>query len=127
MGGSGGSGSYTGGGGSGAGGGGGGVGGGGGASGANPCILILDTNLFGPVPGVADQLASGDPLEIRLAGTAPAQVGVFASSQGSAQVGSIAGLRQLPTLIECLANGVAYTGTVIAVNGPDIQIRIENA
>lgn len=124
MGGSGGSGVYTGGGGSGSGGLGGGAGG---AGGVDACALSFETSLFSPVPGIADQLSAGDPLNIRMVGAAPAQVGVFAPTVGGAQAGSVAGVRQLPQLIECLESGVGYSGVVLSVSGPNIRIRIDNA
>lgn len=99
----------------------------GGSGGSDACALVLESQLFGPVPGVADALNVGDALDIRLVGNSPPQVGVFAPTQGGAQAGSVAGMRQLPTLIDCLQQGVRYTGVVLSVNGSAVRIRIENA
>ncbi|WP_298837728.1 hypothetical protein [uncultured Roseobacter sp.] len=102
-------------------------GGGDGSDGADECALSFETHLFSPVPGVADRLSTGDLLSIRVVGAAPAQVGVFAPTLGGAQAGSVAGVRQLPQLIECLDSGVSYSGVVLSASGPNIRIRIENA
>lgn len=107
-----------------------GLGGGGAGSGGsdgNPdrCQLSFSTILFGPVPGVANQLSVGDVMRVTLTGPAFTQVGVFTSAGG--QAGSIAGARQLPTLIACLQAGALYLADVVSVNGSNINIRVRNA
>jgi hypothetical protein len=89
------------------------------------CDLRFETILFGPVPGVADQLSVDDTLSVILTGSPATQVGVFTST--GAQAGSIGGARQLPILIRCLQDGVSYEAEVISVNGSSIGIRVRTA
>lgn len=93
------------------GGGGGASGSGGGNPGADPCAISFQDDLYSPVPGVADQLESGQVLAIRL--TAANSVGVFLDS--GSQAGTLAGHVQLPTLIGCLEDGVEFAAEVIDV------------
>lgn len=98
---------------------------GGPGGGENQCQLTFRTTLFGPVPGVANHLTAGEVLSVALTGPAFTQVGLFTAA--GAQAGSIAGARQLMTLIACLQAGVPYSADVISAHGSAIIVQVRNA
>ncbi len=108
--------------------GGGSAGGSGGGSGGeeDQCVLSFTTDIFGPVPNVASQLTSGDSLSVQLTSGSNPSVGLFSPRLANQQVGSISGVRQLPTLIACLQQGVVYEATVALVSGAQIRIQVRN-
>lgn len=89
----------------------------------DPCAIRITVNLFGPVPGVADQLSVGDVLDVRRAGGRA--VGVFTRS--GTRAGTIAGHAQLPTLLNCLYQGVIYAAEVIGASSGQIVLRVQQA
>ena len=98
-----------------------------GGSEADPCALILDLDIFGLVPGVSNELRIGDSLNVRLTGSSSLSVGMFSPRQGGRQVGTIAGIAQLPILVRCLQNGIVYSGKVLSIESSQIRVRVHNA
>lgn len=105
----------------------GGAGSGTGGGTGNDCEFEFSTTLFGPVPGIANQLSAGDVLDVRLAvdGESSA-VGVFSPQLDGQQVGTLAGSNRIPDMVACLNSGVEYIARVLSVNGSQVGLRVSN-
>lgn len=92
-----------------------------GGGGLDPCTsLRLIRNIEAPVPGVADQLAPGDTLEVRLLQGTPDLV-VAVDNLGRDAGGISPTLR----LTDCLRQGVPFQATVLTVHGGAIQVQVQ--
>lgn len=100
-----------------------GPGAGGGGGGVDACAsLRLIRNIEAPVPGVADQLAPGDTLEILLR-EGPPDLVVAVDNQGR----DAGGISPTIQLINCLRQGVAYRAGVLTVHGGAVQVEVRAA
>jgi hypothetical protein len=101
-------------------------GGGSGGGGTDPCRITRDATLASPNPTVVGTLHVGDVLDVALnaAGAAPI---VEVRTNAGAVAGTLAGLPNLRTLIECLRNAVAYEFEVTAISGGRVDGRLRNA
>jgi hypothetical protein len=107
---------------------GGGAGGGlgGGDGGGSACDISLDATLASPVPGVVGTLSVGDILSVNLNATGAAPI-VEVTADTGAVAGTLAGLPNLRTLIQCLQDGVAYEFEVTSITGGRVEGRLRNA
>lgn len=108
-------------------GGGGSYGGGGyGGGGANTCLISISTSLSSPNPSALSTLQTGNILDVVLnnaSGTAVVEV----FSPTGAVAGSLAGIPNLRTLIECLDGGENYVFVVTSIAGSRVEGRLRNA
>lgn len=92
-------------------------------SGADKCDLRFQTDLFGPQPAVVASLSPGDQLTIQL--VTQGQSSAVAALTAAGQVaGTITGIQQLGTLVDCLTDN-SYSAQVLAINGPKVTILVE--
>lgn len=95
-----------------------------GGSAAGPCeSLRLERMLESPVPGVADDLAVGDLLQVVLREDPPPPL-VVAVSQSGHDAGGVVPTGQL---IECLRQGFRFEAEVTSHSGAAIQIEVRAA
>lgn len=101
------------------------IGGGGGSPSGVECVIELEARIHGPVPGVADNLEVGEQLVVRRIDGPPIRVGLFNAKDE--QAGSLAGLRELTRILECMEGGYSYVAAVTSIEGSLIQVQITNA
>jgi len=106
--------------------GGGGSGGSGAGGGSDPCQISVDATLASPVPAVVATLAVGNILDVVLNATGSAPIVEVRTSAG-ALAGTLAGLPNLRTVIECLRNAVSYEFEITAIAGGRVEGRLRNA
>ena len=93
--------------------------------GRDACDLTFRTNLFGPVPQVVATLRVGDILDIvLLSQNQPPAVGVYTRSAPIQQAGTIAGVRQLPDLINCMQDGHNYEARITQLADSAVTIDV---
>lgn len=102
----------------------GGAGGGGLGPSSEDCNLTFEVNVFGPVPGVAEELSEGDLLDVSLSEDNGATVAVL-DAQGRI-AGTLAGSARIPKLVACIQQGNEYSAKVLKADGGDIRVIIEN-
>lgn len=108
--------------------GGGGYGGGGygGGGGTNPCSISLSTSISGPDAEVVPTIQTGNILAVFLDDNAGNPIVKVMAPNGQV-LGSLAGIPNLRTLIECLQDGEDYVFVVGAINGGRVEGRLRNA
>lgn len=94
-----------------------------GGSAASPCeTLRLQRTLEAPVPGIADELAVGDLLQVVLRDEQPPLV--VAVDQAGQDAGGIVPTGQL---IDCLRQGFRFEAEITSQNGGAIQVEVRAA
>ncbi len=93
-------------------------------SGHDACDLRFQVDLFGPDPSVVQELTVGDRLAVQLI-TRGESTSVAALTKVTGEVaGTITGVRQLGTLIDCLDDN-SYEAEVTAISGSVVTVFIE--